>query len=433
MNSKLTIIVFVLVAFGLLGCKTRPRVHYAEFEDGGLLASEDALPIQPELLAKFDGLFEPVESAAPFGFPVVLHGTRFNVSLFGDVDAIYAIMEAGCLGDRMILEGSSRAPQSTATGLVRLEVLPVELAKAICEGRDFDLESFHDVRLVGRSGPDSSLENPAEFKYLHRILDTERFQVIAHRGGCRTIDECRFSENSVENILHAEAVGATSVEIDIAVTADDVPILYHDTAFTSRLVQGRHCVGEVADFTYPEILALCRLQFGEEVPTLEAALEAALFDTDLQGVWLDTKTEDVVPLAIDAALKYNELGRQEGRGFVVGVGIPTDEVFDAFVKERTERLKADPNLEIPCLVELDSDQVQEAGCGVWAPRFTLGPQTSQVEELLEADVGTFYWTVNRQEDIDMMLTKAPGARGILSDRPHLVVQRLQKALLEGSR
>ena len=48
-------------------------------------------------------------------------------------------------------------------------------------------------------------------------------------------------------------LGATGTEVDIIITKDGVPILYHDPAFTSRLVQGSHCVGAVEDYTYEQI------------------------------------------------------------------------------------------------------------------------------------------------------------------------------------
>ena len=51
-------------------------------------------------------------------------------------------------------------------------------------------------------------------------------------------------------------------------------------------------------------------------------------------------------------------------------------------------------------------------------------------EFDEEGIGTIYWTVNRQQDLDVMLTESSPA-GILSDRPYLLMQRYQALSYEG--
>ncbi len=422
MNSKV-LIVALLVGF-TLACDTRPLTEFPEFPDGGIV--KDARPIPPESLQKIDGLLEAENLG--FGFPVVMHGTRFGVSLFGDVNSAYARLDAGCLDNRLIMEGISRQATNTTTGLIRLELLPTELATAICNGENFELEAYEDVRLVGKFG-EESLDQRADFSYVAPLFESD-FQILSHRGGCRTIDECGYSENSVENLLNAEKFGATGTEVDIIITKDGVPILYHDAAFTSRLVQGSHCVGAVADYTYEQIQGVCRLEYGEAIPTLEGALEAVVYDTQLQRVWLDTKTPDVVDVAIDTSIRFNEIAQQEGRNLVVGLGLPTESVYEEFQKRLKQRRAEDPDFDVPCLVELEPDQVRDVDCNIWGPRFTLGPQQKNIRDLEDDGIGTYYWTVNRQQDIDVMLTES-APRGILSDRVHLVMQRYQALAYEG--
>ena len=96
-----------------------------------------------------------------------------------------------------------------------------------------------------------------------------------------------------------------------------------------------------------------------------------------------------------------------------------------------ERREEDPDFDVPCLVELEPDQVRDVDCNIWGPRFTLGPQQKNIADLEEDGIGTYYWTVNRQQDIDVMLSEICAPRGILSDRIHLVMQRYQALAYEG--
>lgn len=94
-------------------------------------------------------------------------------------------------------------------------------------------------------------------------------RVIGHRGAATAAPE-----NTLASIRKAHEQGATWVEFDVKLSADDVPILMHDDRL-ERTTDGR---GEVGRRTLAEIRALDAGGWfgpafrGEPVPTLEETL-----------------------------------------------------------------------------------------------------------------------------------------------------------------
>jgi glycerophosphoryl diester phosphodiesterase len=105
-----------------------------------------------------------------------------------------------------------------------------------------------------------------------RFAPQDAAEIIAHRG---------FSERAPENTLAAieaaVAAGADAVEFDLHVTADGVPVLFHD-ATLDRTTNGS---GAIGDRTLAELGPLDAGSWfgasfaGEPIPTFEAALDRA--------------------------------------------------------------------------------------------------------------------------------------------------------------
>lgn len=116
--------------------------------------------------------------------------------------------------------------------------------------------------------------------------------VVSHRG-----HHAEQPENSLAAIREAASVGAHLVEIDIRITADEIPVVLHD-ATLQRTTTGW---GDVTDHTLAELSDL-RLLDGDDpearhIPTLVEALERAA-DLDL-AVYLDIKTARVDLIVAD--------------------------------------------------------------------------------------------------------------------------------------
>lgn len=98
-------------------------------------------------------------------------------------------------------------------------------------------------------------------------------QIIGHRGACGYAPE-----NTLESIRVAADLGTEWVELDVKLTKDDVPIIFHDDEL-DRLTNGS---GLVKDKTLKELKELdAGYHFGDSffgvtIPTLEEAVDVLL-------------------------------------------------------------------------------------------------------------------------------------------------------------
>ena len=385
------------------------------FPDGGLL--KDASTVPGPYAAALEGMFRADGSTSTFGDEVALRARDGWVSFFGSANRAYALMHPGCLdgGTRLVIEGYWRNASGERTGLVRLFVEPSEAAVALCSGA----APAGPVDLRGTWGRDSALpDQPLLLAWGAPLkVTTPPFRVVAHRGGCRTSDVCGASENSLEVLRLAVPLGADAVEIDVQLTADGVPILYHDPSFSDRLVEGTFCLGPVSEFPLAHIRALCKLEYGEDIPLLDDALRVVVEETSLVSIWLDIKTPSAIGPSLEATTRWHARAQELGRQVRFVHGLHSDEMVDAW-------RSIDPPPDAACLVELDPSDVRSAGCEVWAPRWTRGPMGSEVKAVQENGWNVAFWTLDEQEFIDVILTDArPNA--ICTNSPGLVFHRFQ--------
>lgn len=98
-------------------------------------------------------------------------------------------------------------------------------------------------------------------------------KVIGHRGACGYAPE-----NTLESIQTAASIGTEWVELDVMLTADDVPIIFHDDSL-ERTTNGS---GNVAETSYADIQNLEAGSWygdsfsGIRIPTLEEAIEVLI-------------------------------------------------------------------------------------------------------------------------------------------------------------
>lgn len=98
-------------------------------------------------------------------------------------------------------------------------------------------------------------------------------KVIGHRGACGYAPE-----NTLESIKTAAEMGITWVEIDVKLTKDAVPVIFHDETL-ERTTNGS---GNMADITFAELQSLEAGSWyadsfsGIKIPTLEEAIDVIL-------------------------------------------------------------------------------------------------------------------------------------------------------------
>ncbi|HVF40493.1 MAG TPA: glycerophosphodiester phosphodiesterase family protein, partial [Gemmatimonadaceae bacterium] len=111
------------------------------------------------------------------------------------------------------------------------------------------------------------------------LLDAGAHPVIGHRGA-----RAHAPENTIESFAQAVAAGAEAIEFDIRLSADGVPVVFHDPQ-VSRTTDG---TGEVKRMTFAELRELDAgarytpdggktypyAGMGHRIPSLEEVIEA---------------------------------------------------------------------------------------------------------------------------------------------------------------
>ena len=371
----------------------------------------NAKPLSEEQGNLLEGIYEITTPDSRFGNLLVLKWHHGTPSLFGKENGAFFIMEGGEVDGQIIFEGYWRYSSSLETGRTRFILTEGNGAGDIL----IRGERPAGLQLNGEVSEDDDdpLTEALTLRYRQPLpADTATtFRVIGHRGGGRNSDFHPYSENSLEMIRFSERLGCNAVEIDVQLTSDGIPILYHDENFNSRLVQGEHLVGAVTNYSYAQISRFARLVNGEKIPTLQEALETIRKETTLELVWLDVKTPETIGAILP--IVENETAAAAGRTppLEIIVGLPQEPVFNAFLQIPEEERP-------PAICELDPDFVRRVGAIIWAPRWTEGLQTPELQQMHAEGRRAFAWTIDQEFAIRDFIEG--GYDGILSNRPSLV-------------
>ena len=370
-------------------------------------------PFTPAVRGGMEGVYSVSDGQAQFGPQVVLKWTYTHegsdtthyLSVFGGTDATYFNLEADPNADSLVLNGYWRKLVDADIGLARLSVHTKRKGNIeTYSGRLTTGDTLVLTGLYGEKG--ANLSKPITLTY-KRPLNARPFSVLAHRSGGRSSDLLPASENSVEIIKLASRLGATGIEIDVRYTKDGVPILYHDNTLNLRLIQKSGLTGPVEDYTFQQLRTLVRLINGEQIPTLEEALETVVNNTSLNFVWLDTKYIGPMDKVQAIQQTYLQKAKLAGRNLRIVIGLPTTDALNSY-----EALANKANT--PILCELDTAVTQRLDARIWAPRWTLGPQTQEVLAMKAQGRTVFVWTLDEPKFIEQFISQN-NFDGILSN------------------
>lgn len=399
-------ILFLLV-IGLVQLSCSPDINVTIPQDDSGLFLAETHPLTPIMRAALEGVYRVVEGQGMFGDLVALkwsgvasegsHAdtTQYLSGFFGR-DCIYFNLQGGTLDSVFFFSGTWRKGVNTETGLMRFLINKSSGGEQLFQsspviGRD-------SITLTGNWGNGS--ETPGQrivLKYERPLYRGRPFDIFGHRGGGRTSDHLPASENSVAIVLLAERLGATAIEIDIHMTKDQVPVLYHDKEINLRLTQPSGLVGPIEDYTYAQLQTFIRLIHGERIPTLREVLDAALYRTHIRTVWLDMKPSASYSAVLEIQQYYIAEAARIGRDFKPLIGIPSTDKLDEFITL--------PNYQqIPSICELDVDKVHQLNSSYWGPRFTLGTQNALVAQMHAEGRHVAAWTLDEPGFVQDFLT-----------------------------
>jgi glycerophosphoryl diester phosphodiesterase len=405
-KSVIYIIVIILLSNG---CSNDLDVIFPEW-DNGLLNS--TTPLTTEMKSRFEGIYNVEQGSDQFGNNVVIQWNDDYLTIYTGKNTGYFLMQGGKLDTTIYLQGLWRYQNSAKTGLTQLSMI---------EGADYVLGNSPDSSIIILKGTwGNNQDNPQEpviLKFVRPIkpeLLQKKYYIISHHGSGGGPEYLEHTENTIEITKIIERYGANGIELDVRLSKDGIPFMYHDNALNPRLVQKGSLIGEPEKYTFKELHTFVRLIHGEQIPSLEAILDAIVTETNLKFVYVDCKPTSQPGLATIAAIC--EAARQKAitlnREVEIYMALTTDDIFSAF-------LELPDYQNIPSICELGIDKLQQANSHVWSPRFTEGTQNSEVESLHSQGKIAITWTVNIPILMYQYLTEGI-FDGMLTDYPTLL-------------
>lgn len=406
---KKAALVVVLTLFVLSGCNKDTTVPIPT--DGPNSIMEETYPLGMPSRLVMEGVYQVVEGEGFFGQNVILKWNRTSLSIACS-NGKYFVVQAGSLDSVIFVQGYWRNGYADDTGLASFYISREEGGTTILTGH-----GDQKIILRGAYGSDNGLpDKTLVLSWLRpfspRVVNGN-FYILAHRSGGRTSDRLPVSENSIEMINFTEKLGSTGIEIDVRLSRDGIPFIYHDPDINTRLTMKCPLAGPIGNYTWEQLQTFVRLIHGEKIPTLQDALEFVVDSTLLRFVYLDMKDDrDAMAAVVPIQEQILERAREAGRDLMVVVGIPSSDVLE-------DLLNYPDYQEIPSLCELSVDDVRTVNSLVWAPRWTLGTQNDLVAQMHAEGRLAVSWTIDAIPWIRDFINEG-NFDGLLTNYPYVV-------------
>jgi len=406
--KKLIFIVFSAFIFN--ACNPDLDVIIPDFGKNSIL--KDTNPLSEETKQKMEGIYRVNDGSDYFGRQVVLKWSHDYLSVFSEKNAAYFILQGGSLESVLFFEGYWRYATNTETGLAQFRI-------SGDKGGEYLINDAGKVtiELSGTFGNEEDLPSKTvslvyERPFSEKVSE-KKFYILAHRGGGRTSDMLHASENTPNMFSLAERFGANAVEIDVKLSVDGVPFLYHDATINLRLTEKGPVWGNIEDFSFAQLRSFVTLINGEKIPSLREALEYILEETTIELVWLDMKSKkDDFPVVIPIQQEIMARAGRMGRQLEIFTGLPTEDKINQF-------LAYDGHEQVLSLCELEIEDVHRTNADFWGPRWTLGTQDEKVEQMHTEGRRVITWTMDIPVFIEEYLNDAD-FDGMVTNYPTLV-------------
>ena len=390
------IFLIITIVLTIYSCNNDVDIVHPVIDDENILTETTPLSNDSKLI--MEGIYSVVQGSELLGDQVVVKWTRDRLSIFSGKNGGFINLQGGSLDSVIFFQGFWRYILNTETGIVNFYIPSKEGGKNIIAGDT----STKAIKFIGAYGKGNELAGKRivlDFKRpFSQFVTDNNFQILAHRGGGRNSDYLGVSENSIEMVNICERLGATGIEIDLRLSKDGVPFIYHDNDINLRLVQKSLIWGKIENFTWPQIRTLITLRNGEKIPSLREVLEFILEHTTLKVVWFDIKDTKVLSKAIEIQREILTRAVAAGRDLHIYIGIPAEDILEAFLKYPGYK-------DVPSLCELSIDDVRRVNAQVWAPRWTQGIQSAEVTQMHAEGRKAYVWTLDEPNYIEKFVNE----------------------------
>lgn len=300
---------------------------------------------------------------------------------------VAAIVAIGVLGSVLVCAEIQNKNQHSG----QAEVLQTEAA-------DYQKGAMEEGEISDVSDSGQDIEN--EVTADTGMEQFKEVQVIAHRG----YSSC-FPENTMAAFEGACELGVDYIELDVQLSKDGIPVLFHDTDM-KRLTGQK---GLISDYTYEELQAFdvgswFSADFaGEQIPTLRDALE--YIQTQSCKVYLELKDCGQIP------------GFEESIVEVVNsTGMQNRVVYASFNYEYLKKIKEiDMNSAILYNTKSDKKTLVQKYPAEFYGLYLESATADLIDVIHEAGSMAFAWTVTTPEEMTNLMEI--GIDGIVTNDP----------------
>ncbi len=261
------------------------------------------------------------------------------------------------------------------------------------------------------------------------LLASPAIEVHGHRGS-----RGQFPEHSIAGFEHAIRAGVDFIELDVMVTADDVPVAWHDPILTRRKFIGPRRRAVVRNLTLAELRQYSfggrldlrfpqqRRMPGLRISTLEEVLRLAPcgpFQFNIEIKAFPGRKRLAPPAKVQAELVADVIRnrRMEER---VRVQSFDRKVLAAIQDVAPELTTAILHTGVPLRF---STIAQRAGTGIVGPYFRLVTRR-RVEEAHDSGVKVIAWTANQPRHWRRLIRA--GVDGIITDYPARLIREMEE-------
>jgi glycerophosphoryl diester phosphodiesterase len=368
----------------------------------------------PDTIMKYiEGVYTLTGGSGNLGTEFVCKVSKFKISFFSNTNGIYIILQYGYRSQDSTIQlaGFWRYSESTNQGLISLSIPAPNGVSNLIRKNLVDV-----LKLSGNFSDGGNSSQPITLQFIRpftKYATEHEFMIFAHHGVQTTADP-PYTENSLNGAIHDEDYGVNGLEFDVQLTSDHVPICAHDASINTRVTEKGPLAGDYIQYSFAYLDSFVRLTDGEKIPSVEQVLNAFIDSTNLKYMWLDVKGDpDIFKYLEPVVRKAYARAATVNRNIQIIGDLTSDAVISEF-----QSWPAYSSLPTMCEVSLD-DAIQNH-CQYWAPRYTLGLLSDDVNKAHQLGMKVLSWTLN---DKDLILDYLLNGKfdGFISDYPAYVV------------
>lgn len=285
-------------------------------------------------------------------------------------------------------------------GMIIISFLGIGLVQNIVNKAE---ESVREESMENEPGQQENAEVSDEIsEAVEENLDSSEVKIVAHRGY-----SSMFPENTMAAFMGACELGVDYIELDVQLTADGIPVVFHDTDMARITGQS----GLVSDYTYEELVSLDAGSWfdadfaGEKIPNLQEALEYISAQNCM--VYLELKDCGEVPGFEECVVEM-----------VHTTGMQDRVMYASFNYEYLRKIKEiDAESEILYNTTLDKKTMIQEYPAEYYGLYLESATADLVETIHEAGGEVFVWTVTTPQE--MVNLTDMGVDGIVTNYPGL--------------